>query len=281
LDSKVFIAVLLAAAMHAGWNAMLKVELDRLRSMLLLTFAMSGFGIAMLAVVDWPAAPALPYVIASAIIHSGYKLVMVKAYQMGDLSQVYPLARGTAPLLTTLAAFYFVGETLSPLMLAGVGMILSGIYVLGIHGGHRSAAMNRPAVVFALGTSLFITAYTIVDGLGVRLSQSAAGYTAATFVGDGVLFSAIVLSWRGRTVLHGLGANWHKGAIAGGLSFGSYWVALWAMTAAPIAAVAALRETSILFALMLGSLWLKETMTPQRIAAAVLIVAGAGALRYG
>src|SRR5262245_44568587 len=163
--------------MHAGWNAMLKMELDRLRSMLLLTLAMGGFGVATLALVEWPQASAIPYVIASAIIHSGYKLFLVKAYESGDLSQVYPLARGTAPLLTTASAFLFAGEVLSPLMLTGVGLVLSGIYVLGVHGGHHSATMGRRAIMFALGTSVFIAAYTIVDGLGVRLSHSAAGYT--------------------------------------------------------------------------------------------------------
>jgi drug/metabolite transporter (DMT)-like permease len=281
LDPLVFIAVLAAAAMHAGWNAMLKMELDRLRSMLLLTLAMGGFGIATLAVVEWPQAAATPYVIASAIIHSGYKLFLVKAYESGDLSQVYPLARGTAPLLTTATAFFLIGEVLSPLMLTGVGLVLSGIYVLGVHGGHRSATMGRGAVMFALGTSVFIAAYTIVDGLGVRLSQSAAGYTAAAFVGDTMLFSMVVLGWRGRGVLASMRQHWHKGVLAGGLSFGSYFVALWAMTLAPIAAVAALRETSILFALMLGSFWLKESLTKARVIAAVLILAGAAALRYG
>jgi drug/metabolite transporter (DMT)-like permease len=281
LDPLVFIAVLAAAAMHAGWNAMLKMELDRLRSMLLLTFAMGGFGVMTLALVTWPQAAALPFVIASAVIHSGYKLFLVKAYESGDLSQVYPLARGTAPLLTTVGAFFIVGEVLSPLMLSGIGLVLSGIYVLGMHGGHRSATMGSGAVLFALGTSVFIAAYTIVDGLGVRLSHSPAGYTAAAFVGDTILFSALVLGWRGRRLLSSMSQHWHKGVLAGGLSFSSYLVALWAMTLAPIAAVAALRETSILFALLLGSFWLKESMTPPRVIAATLILAGAVALRYG
>jgi drug/metabolite transporter (DMT)-like permease len=235
----------------------------------------------MLAVANFPATESWPFVAASAVIHSGYKLFLVKAYESGDLAQVYPLARGTAPLLTTIAVYFLTGETLRPLMLAGVALVLCGIYVLGVHGGHRSAGMNKGAVLFALGTSLFIAAYTIVDGLGVRLSQTAAGYTAATFVCDALLFSTIVLWWRGRGVLAGMAAQWHKGIIAGGLSFGSYWVALWAMTAAPIGAVAALRETSVLFAILLGCLWLKEPLTPARIIAAMLIVMGAGALRYG
>jgi drug/metabolite transporter (DMT)-like permease len=281
LDSIVFIAVLLAAAMHAGWNAILKLQLDRLRSMLLLTLAMGGCGVCMLAVAGWPAAPALPYVVASAIIHSGYKLFLVRAYAAGDLSQVYPLARGTAPLLTTIAAYYIAGETLSPLMGAGVAMVLAGIYVLGVHGGLGAARMNRGAVMFALATSVFIAAYTIVDGLGVRLSQSAAAYTAAIFAADCVLFSSIVIWWRGLRIVKDLAAQMQTGLIAGALSLGSYWVVLWAMTEAPIGAIAALRETSILFALMLGTFWLKEGLTLPRILAALLITAGAGALRYG
>jgi len=267
--------------MHAGWNAMLKLELDRLRSMLLLTLAMGSFGLITLGLTHWPNASSLPFVLASAVIHTGYKLFLVKAYESGDLSQVYPLARGTAPLLTTVAVYFIAGEILSPVMVAGVALVLSGIYVLGVHGGHRAAGMNRGAVLFALATSVFIAAYTIVDGLGVRLSQSAAGYTAATFVCDSILFTAIVLARRGRGLITDLEREWRKGAIAGGLSFGSYWVALWAMTQAPIGAVAALRETSILFALLLGSVWLREVLTPPRIAAACLILAGAAALRYG
>jgi drug/metabolite transporter (DMT)-like permease len=114
----------------------------------------------------------------------------------------------------------------------------------------------------------------------VRHSGSASGYTAAVFVFDCTVFSTVLLLWRGRAVMAGMGRQWHKGAVAGALSLGSYWVALWAMTQAPIAVVAALRETSILFAMILGVLWLKEPVTPWRIAAAVLIVTGAAALRY-
>ncbi len=274
-------AVLAAAAMHAGWNAMLKFELDRLRSMLMLTFAMGLFGLMMLSVFPWPAPASLPFVIASSLIHVGYKLFLIRAYAAGDLSQVYPLARGTAPLLTTAAAFVFAGEVLSPFTALGIGLLLAGIYVLGLHGGTRIAAMNTPAVLFALATSVFIAAYSIVDGLGVRQSGSASGYTAAVFVIDCVVFSTVMFLWRGPMVTAGMARQWHKGASAGALSLGSYWVALWAMTQAPIGVVASLRETSILFAMALGVLWLKEPLTPWRVIAAILIVIGAAALRYG
>ena len=260
---------------------MLKFELDRLRSMLMLTLAMGLFGLMMLSVFPWPARASVPFVIASGIIHCGYKLFLIRAYAAGDLSQVYPLARGTAPLLTTAAAFLFVGEVLSPFTALGIALILAGIYVLGLHGHSRLARMNKPAILFALATSAFIAAYSIVDGLGVRQSGTASGYTAAVFTVDCLIFSTVVLVWRGPAVLAGLGGQWHKGAIAGVLSLGSYWVALWAMTQAPIGVVASLRETSILFAMTLGVLWLKEPLTPWRVVGAILIVTGAAVLRYG
>ncbi len=260
---------------------MLKIELDRLRSMLILTLAMGSFGLVMLMIFPWPARASIPFVVASGIVHCGYKLFLIRAYSAGDLSQVYPLARGTAPLLTAVAAFLLAGEILSPLTALGVVLVLAGMYVLGLYGGTRLAQMNVPAVLFALATSVFIAGYSIIDGLGVRQSGSASGYTAAVFVFDCVIFSSLVLLWRGPAAVAALGQHWRKGATAGALSLGSYWVALWAMTQAPIGAVAALRETSILFAMILGVLWLKEPVTGWRVAAAILIVAGAAAVRYG
>jgi drug/metabolite transporter (DMT)-like permease len=281
LSLTVFMAVLAAAAMHAGWNAMLKFELDRLRSMLMLTLAMGLFGLMMLMIFPRPAWASLPFVVASGIIHCGYKLFLIRAYTAGDLSQVYPLARGTAPLLITAAAFVFAGEILSPFMALGIGLVLAGIYVLGLHGGAHAAGVNRPAILFALATSVFIAAYSIVDGLGVRQSGTASGYTAAVFVVDCMIFSTVLFLWHGPAVLAGMGRQWHKGAAAGALSLGSYWVVLWAMTQAPIGVVAALRETSILFAMVLGVAWLREPVTAWRVAAAALIVTGAAALRFG
>ena len=242
---------------------------------------MGLFGLVMLMFFPWPAPASLPFVAASGLIHCGYKLFLIRAYAVGDLSQVYPLARGTAPLLTTVAAFLFAGEVLSPMTALGIALILAGIYTLGLHGGTHLARANKSAVLFALTTSVFIAGYSIVDGLGVRNSGTASGYTAAVFVLDCAIFSITLLAWRGRVVAAGMGRQWHKGAAAGALSLGSYWVVLWAMTQAPIGVVASLRETSILFAMALGVVWLKEPLTPWRVIAAILIVAGAATLRYG
>ena len=274
-------AVLAAAAMHAGWNAMLKFELDRLRSMLMLTLAMGLFGLMMLIVFPWPAQASLPFVIASGIIHCGYKLFLIRAYAAGDLSQVYPLARGTAPLLTTAAAFLFAGEVLSPFTALGIALILAGIYVLGLHGAqpprpHEQA--GDPVRTGNLGVHRCLFHRRRPGGPPVRNRFRLHSGRVRRRLFDFFHRDAGVARPGGA---RGMGRQWHKGAIAGALSLGSYWVALWAMTRAPIGVIASLRETSILFAMALGVVWLKEPLTPWRMAAAVLIVAGAAVLRYG
>ena len=268
--------------MHAGWNALVKVALDRLRAMFLLTLCMGVLSLALLPLFTPPAVESWPFLAASGMLHAGYMIFLIKAYEIGDLAQVYPLARGTAPLLSTLAAWFFAGEALTLTMLAGISLVLSGIYVMGMHGSAKGTArLSGKAVAFALVTSLFIAAYTITDGLGVRLSGSASAYTAWVFVLDMVTMTIAVMFWRGPSAFRNILPHVPKGILAGGLSLGSYWIALWAMTQAPIGAVAALRETSILFALLISMAFLREPFTFFRGAAAVLIVAGAAALRFG
>lgn len=281
MNSVVFFSVIAAAAMHASWNALVKVALDRLRAMFLLTLCMGFLSLAALPFLDAPHPDSWGFLVASGLLHAGYMIFLIKAYEIGDLAQIYPLARGTAPMLSTLAAWFFAGEALTPIMGAGIAMVLSGIYVMGMHGGARGQAkLSGKAITFALVTSLFIAAYTITDGLGVRLSRSSSAYTAWVFVLDMVTMTIAVAFWRGRSAFRNISPHIGKGMLAGALSLGSYWIALWAMTQAPIGAVAALRETSILFALLISMIFLKEPFTAWRGAAAVLIVAGAAALRF-
>ena len=209
-------------------------------------------------------------------------IFLIKAYEIGDLAQIYPLARGTAPMLSTFAAWFFAGEALSPMMGAGIALVLSGIYVMGMHGGGRGQAkLSSKAILFALVTSLFISAYTITDGLGVRLSQAASSYTAWLFALDMVTMTIAVFFWRGRAAFHNLTPHIGKGLVAGALSLGSYWIALWAMTQAPVAMVAALRETSVLFAVLMGAWFLKERFNRRRLTGTLIILAGVMALRLG
>lgn len=281
MTSLVFFSVIAAAAMHAGWNALVKVALDRLRAMFLLTLCMGFIALAALPFLEPPHSDSWGFLVASGLLHAGYMIFLIKAYEIGDLAQIYPLARGTAPMLSTFAAWFFADESLTPMMGAGIALVLSGIYLMGMHGnGRDQARLSGRAILFALITSLFISAYTITDGLGVRLSQASSSYTAWVFVLDMVTMTIAVCFWRGRAAFRNITPHIGKGLVAGALSLGSYWIALWAMTQAPIGAVAALRETSILFALLISTFFLKETFTIWRAAAALLILAGAAALRF-
>ena len=268
--------------MHAGWNSLIKVALDRLRAMFLLSLCTGALAISFLPFFDTPAQESWILLLTSGFLHAGYMIFLIKAYEIGDLAQIYPLARGTAPLLSTIATWFFAGESLSLIMLAGIAIILSGIYVMSVYGNSRhQAKLSAKAICFALITSLFIAAYTIVDGLGVRLSNSPSAYTAWVFILEFITMAIAVFLWRGPKVFYNISPHVPKGLMAGGLSLGAYWIALWAMTQAPIGAVAALRETSILFALFIANVFLKEPFTFYRGIAASLIVAGAVALRFG
>jgi drug/metabolite transporter (DMT)-like permease len=273
MDPVVFVAVLAAAAMHAGWNAVVKVGLDRLSSILLLALASAAIGIVLLPFFPFPQAPSWGWIVASALIHSGYKLALVRAYEHGDLSQVYPLARGTAPLVVAVAGAAFLGETPTFLKLLAVVSIALGVCLMAWKGG-AARAMPPKALGYALATAAFTASYTLVDGIGARLSGSASGYILALTILDGASTCAFAAALRGAGVLKGLAPAWRTGLLLGGLSLASYWIAVWAFTRAPIALVAALRETSVLFAVLIAIVALKERAGPSRIAAASLITCG-------
>jgi drug/metabolite transporter (DMT)-like permease len=279
LTPDVFIAVLLAALMHAGWNALIKTRLDRFLSISLMSFGMGAISLACLPFVAVPQGWTWFWIILSAVLHTGYKLFLIRAYGAGDLAQVYPLARGTAPLLTTLGGILFVGEYVSPLIGISIVLMCAGILLMSLRGGDALSRLNSTAVVSALATSLFITAYTLTDGIGGRSAPSASSYTVWLFLIDGFWMGCFGLAVRGRAGLTAMLPEWKQGLLTGGLSLGAYWIVIWAMTKAPIGAVAALRETSILFAIAFSALFLREVLTPWRIAAACIIVAGVAGLR--
>jgi len=281
LDPFVFFAVLAAAALHAGWNAIVKVRLDRFLSIIVLGVAQGAVSLVLLPFFPLPAGAAWPYIAASAVLHTGYKLFLIRAYSAGDLGQVYPLARGTAPLLIAGIGVGLLGEHLSALTMLGIATAMSGIWLMAVRGGNALAALGRHAAGYAIGTSLFIAAYTLVDGLGGRLSGTPSGYTLWMFALDGCLNLAVALALRGVTVFEAARLEWKSGFVAGILSLAAYWIVIWAMTLAPIAAVAALRETSILFAAAISVVLLKEPLTAWRAAAGGLIVAGVVAIRLG
>ena len=276
----VFLAVLAAALAHASWNAMVKVRLDRFASMTLMFVGMGVFALPVLFLVPVPQGVTWLYILASMAFHTGYRWFLVKAYETGDLAQAYPLARGTAPLLTTLGAVVLLAELPTPLTIAGIALLSLGTLSMSFKGGDPTAIGGR-AVAYALITSLFVASYTLSDGAGARSAASATSYIAWLYVLDAIWCVALALMLRGPRIVSVMAPEWKTGALTGALAAGSYWIAAWAFTQAPIAAVAALRESSILFAMLISVAVLREAVTGWRIAAALLIVAGVVALRLG
>jgi drug/metabolite transporter (DMT)-like permease len=279
MDSLVFAAVLCAAAAHAGWNAAIKGGLEPFAMTILISIGAGVVSLALIPVTGLPAAAAWPWVGASVVIHLGYFIGLIEAYRAGDMGQVYPIARGSAPIMTAMISTTWLAEPLGWLGWVGLLLLVAGVLLLSGRFGNDLARLNRQAVGFALFTAVTVCGYSIVDGVGGRLSGNASGYSVALFAGIGVVMTIYALVWRGPKAVAGMMPLWRKGAIGGSLQLGSYWVEIWAMTVAPIAVVAALRETSVLFGALLAAVVLKEPLRAGRIVAALLIVTGLVAIR--
>jgi len=225
-----------------------------------------------------PAAASWPYALASGVIHVGYFLLVAGAYRHGELSYVYPLMRGTAPALTAIAGALLLAEIPALQGWLGVILICSGVLLLA-GDAWRKATLQGSATLFALGTAGIVVIYTLVDGVGVRLSGNAAVYTGWVFLLTALPLTAIFL-WRDRrSTLTYARQHWQRGLFGGTCTLASYALALWAMTQAPIALVAALRETSVVFGTLLAALLLKESVSRTRYAAIGVVVAGAVAIK--
>jgi drug/metabolite transporter (DMT)-like permease len=281
LSLDVFFAVLAAAVMHAAWNAVIKQRLDRFLSISLMSFSMGGLSLICLPFVAVPQGFTWFWIILSALLHTGYKIYLIRAYDSGDLAQIYPLARGTAPLITAAVGVLLLSEVLSGTMVAGIVVLCLGIGLMSARGGANLERLSGHAIVNALITSLFIAAYTLTDGIGGRTAPSASSYAVWMFAIDGLWMALFCMMVRGPKAFASVLPEWKSGLVTGALSLGAYWIVIWAMTKAPIAAVAALRETSILFAVIISVLFLKERLTKWRLIASLLIIAGVIGLRLG
>ena len=281
METSVFLAVLAAAALHALWNTQAKSGADRFLSTMLVAIASGTISAPLLPFVPLPAAAAWPWLLASGVIHIGYFLYLARAYQSGDLAQVYPIARGTAPLLVAMFGAGLLAERLSGTATAGLALLVPGLWLMAMRGGRDLARLSARPVLAALATAIFTAAYTVVDGIGVRASGHALSYSLWLFAVMSVFMLAVTLYVRGLAVVPQLLANWKTGLGAGIMAVFAYSIALWAMTQAPVTQVAALRETSVLFAALFAALLLREPLTPWRIAAMGLIVAGIVLLRLG
>lgn len=296
MSPDVFLVVLAAAALHAGWNTLLKlrarpgmaVPVDPMLSTLLLGLAACLISVACLPMTGLPAVASWPYAGASAVIHIAYYLLVGAAYRAADLSAVYPITRGTAPMGAALLAAFVLGERLAQQAWIGIAAICAGVVGLAVS-ALRRGGLTRAALGFAAANAGIVMLYTLVDGQGVRLSGNAAGYTLfLEAIGGPALLPALLLTLRGQTAAGPRQAllaavlgegRWWRALLGAAMSIAAYAAALWAMTRAPIGTVAALRETSVLLGVLLGAVVLHERVGPARWLAASVIVAGAMLVR--
>ena len=276
LSLTVTLAVVGAALLHAAWNALIKSGRDPLLDTALVAGSGSILALPLLWFVPPPGPAAWPYILASAAIHVGYYASLAGAYRAGDLSHGYPIMRGIAPLLVAAAGWLWFGEVLTPPAWAGVLLICGGVLSLGMAGGGAS----RGATAWALSNALVIALYTLTDGAGVRASGDALRYVVWLFLLMGLPFALLVSAFRRAALLAHARRHWRRGLGGAALSGVSYGIALWAMTRAPVALVAALRETSVIFAALIGAWFLKEGHLAARAAGAVIVFAGLVALRF-
>lgn len=269
----VLLAVLGAAFLHAAWNALIKLGTGRVAAMTVLSAVQGAIGLAVALAHPFPAAAVWPWLAASGLIHTAYKVFLTHAYDHGDLSRVYPLARGTAPMIVLAVGAAFLSDALrAPEVL---GVLVLGAGILTQTRGVWTAGESRRLLPFAFGSALATAGYTLVDGIGARAAGDAQAFVGWMFVLDGIGFTTVMLALRGPdAVLPRGGRVWLRGGLAAAASYASYAIAVWAMTLAPIALVAALRETSILFAVLIGWLAFRERMTGGKVLAVALIVSG-------
>ena len=281
MSFEVTLAVLLAALLHASWNAMIKGGSDVLLDTATIVAGAGLIGIPFLLVVPLPAPASWPYIFGSIITHLAYYFLMVNAYRTGELSLVYPLMRGVAPLITAVLGILWLRELPAPISWLGMLLISVGVIALALRptGNAPLLVGHGRAVRFALANAAVIATYTIIDGTGARLAGDPWAYIVWLFVLDAIPFSLYMLATRKRAFVEALvERRWH-GLIGGALSAAAYAISVWAMTKAPVALVASLRETSVLFATLIGARLLKEKLTLRRWAGVGAVVIGVVALK--
>lgn len=271
-------AVLFAALMHAAWNAIVKSSPDKQLDTVLVTAGAAIVSVVSLFFLPMPAPQSWGYLLASALIHVAYFALVAAAYRTGDLSYVYPIMRGSAPLLTAVAAGLLLAEPLGLGGWGGILLISTGILLLAAN-QWRQGRFDLPQTLFALGNALVICIYTLVDGIGTRLSGNAFSYVGWMLAFNAILLIGFAALRRPEALIAHTCLRWHLGLAGGAFTWASYSIALWAMTQAPLAMVAALRETSVIFGTILAAVVLKERFGATRYAAALLVCAGAIALR--
>jgi drug/metabolite transporter (DMT)-like permease len=266
------LAVIFAGVLHATWNALAKAATDRYAGFALIGIAQAGAGLVMACLAAAPARASWPWIATSVALHAGYTWLLARSYELGDFNQVYPLARGTGPLIVAFVAATALGEHLSMTQVAGVAAICGGLGALAFAGG--VAPGQGRAIGAAVLTGVSIAGYTLVDGVGVRHAGTAVGYSGWLFFGMGPVVVAWVAAARGRSVWPAARAQWRSGLPGGLISVLGYGIVVWAQTRGALAAVAALRETGVITGAVIGAVFFHERMGLPRLVAAGAVVAG-------
>jgi len=278
MTTDVFLAVLSAAALHAVWNALAKGGLDKTVGMAAIVLGRAAFATPLLFILPAPAPEAWPFIGIGIVLHVGYQLFLIESYRIGDLTQVYPIARGSAPLIVAAVSTVFLGVELGRFEV--IAILLIGIGLISLSLVRQSDGMrNMKAGLLAFGTGCFIASYSLNDGTGARLAGHAFGFYSWMTVGNGLAVAALLLP-RKRYVFKAVLTDARLTATFGAVaSFLAYGLVNWAFTKAPIAVVTALRETSIVFALLIGVVFLKERLNLAKVAVTAIILSGAALLR--
>jgi drug/metabolite transporter (DMT)-like permease len=274
----IFLAVLFAAFLHATWNAIVKFGVNKLQGMVLVSIAHALIGLMMVISFPLPDRAALGWLAISVVLHLIYKTFLTLAYQNGDLSRVYPISRGTAPVIVLIVSLLFLSDIFTIWQIVGVFVVGFGILMMA-HGVFANDE-QRELLPFALGAAMGTAGYSLADGIGARVSMQPSAFIGWVFVLDASLFTLWALAFKGFEILPKQPRVWALGLIAGSASVGAYWIAVWAMTVAPIALIATLRETSVLFAVLIGVLYLKERYDKTKVLAAFVIVCGVVLMRF-
>ncbi|MGL4810871.1 MAG: EamA family transporter [Beijerinckiaceae bacterium] len=276
----VFSVVLIAAALHAGWNALVKGHGDTTSNMAAVVIGHAPLAVISIVASPTPAPESWPYLVAGAVLHLGYQIFLLFSYRLGELTHVYPIARGSAPILVALTSVMFLGVHLSGLEIGAVLLIGTGIISMAFVRG-ADGLRNPRAAVGAVITGLFIAGYSIVDGMGARLAGTSFGFYGWLSLINAAVF-AVIFAVRSPHILRQLPHRAPLALYAGGsASFAAYALVTWAFTQAPIALVTALRETSIVFALLIGVFFLKEKLNLLKVLSTMMTISGAILLRLG
>lgn len=265
--------VLFSALLHATWNALTHSAKDRVAAIALIGVAAAGCATVGVLAAPAPARASWPFICASCLLQVGYSYSLVLAYRLGEFSSMYPLARGTSPLVVALVGTFLIGQPMSGLEAVGVLTVSGGLLALAFADGPPGRA-DLPAIGAAVGTGCFIAAYTIVDGLGVRRSGSVLAYASWTFLFQGILIILVAVALRRRALPASLRPNWVRGLVGGVVSVVAYSLVLWAQTKGTLAGIATLRETSILIGCVIGSVVFHERFGRNRLIASAGVVTG-------